>query len=195
MLPPGESSSARVHEGARKPLLVACGLGSRSCCGGSSTGADLSALARGGVARVRCRGARGLAGPARGTCDARGCHAEISAPMLGVVAAMFGLLLAFVIIIAYRTFSRQAPTSAGKQTPFPRSCATARRSREPEGDRVRDAVEPMCARLSMSNGELMREGSDSPRATRALDGVFDALQTVEPRSPDATVCSTTRCAS
>ena len=30
-----------------------------------------------------------------------GFHAEISAPMLGVVAALFGLLLAFVIIIAY----------------------------------------------------------------------------------------------
>src|SRR3954466_7800980 len=33
-----------------------------------------------------------------------GFHAEISAPMLGVVAALFGLLLAFVIIIAYQNF-------------------------------------------------------------------------------------------
>src|SRR3954454_21388541 len=33
-----------------------------------------------------------------------GFHAEISAPMLGVVAALFGLLLAFVIIIAYENF-------------------------------------------------------------------------------------------
>ena len=33
-----------------------------------------------------------------------GFHAEISAPMVGVVAALFGLLLAFVIIIAYENF-------------------------------------------------------------------------------------------
>jgi hypothetical protein len=31
-----------------------------------------------------------------------GFHAEISAPMLGVVAALFGLVLAFVIVIAYQ---------------------------------------------------------------------------------------------
>jgi uncharacterized membrane protein YqhA len=34
----------------------------------------------------------------------QGFHAEISAPMLGVVAALFGLLLAFVIITAYENF-------------------------------------------------------------------------------------------
>jgi hypothetical protein len=33
-----------------------------------------------------------------------GFHAEISAPMVGVVAALFGLLLAFVIVIAYQNF-------------------------------------------------------------------------------------------
>ena len=34
-----------------------------------------------------------------------GFHAEISAPMVGVVAALFGLLLAFVIVIRIRAFS------------------------------------------------------------------------------------------
>ena len=33
-----------------------------------------------------------------------GFHAEISAPMVGVVAAVFGLLLAFVIVIAYQNY-------------------------------------------------------------------------------------------
>ncbi len=33
-----------------------------------------------------------------------GYHAEVSAPMLNVVAAVFGLLLAFVIVIAYQNF-------------------------------------------------------------------------------------------
>src|SRR4051812_15881071 len=33
-----------------------------------------------------------------------GFHAEISAPMLGVVAALFGVMLAFVNIVAYENF-------------------------------------------------------------------------------------------
>jgi len=34
----------------------------------------------------------------------QGFHAEISAPMLGVVASLFGLILTFVIIIAYENY-------------------------------------------------------------------------------------------
>jgi hypothetical protein len=44
------------------------------------------------------------AGPARGSGEGEGFHAEIAAPMVGVVAALFGLLLAFVIVIAYQNF-------------------------------------------------------------------------------------------
>ena len=52
-----------------------------------------------------------------------GFMAEISAPMLGVPAALFGLLLAFVVVIAYqnsRVELRRQP-----------------RSRRPGGDRAR----------------------------------------------------------
>lgn len=43
-----------------------------------------------------------------------GYHAEVSAPMLNVVAAVFGLLLAFVIVIAYQNFlGAQANVSQG----------------------------------------------------------------------------------
>jgi hypothetical protein len=38
-----------------------------------------------------------------------GFHAEISAPMLGVAATLFGLMLAFVIIIGIRTFWTRMP--------------------------------------------------------------------------------------
>src|SRR3954463_13309461 len=69
-----------------------------------------------------------------------GFHAEISAPMLGVVAALFGLLLAFVIITAYENFleasadvDREADSLASivrDSTAFP----------EQDGQRVRGAV-------------------------------------------------------
>jgi hypothetical protein len=66
-----------------------------------------------------------------------GYHAEISAPMLGVVAALFGLLLAFVIVIAYQNYlaaqanlSREAD-SLSSTAPWPGAdwTASSRRSR------------------------------------------------------------------
>ena len=115
-----------------------------------------------------------------------GFHAEISAPMLGVVAALFGLLLAFVIIIAYENFleasadvSREADSLASivrDSAAFP----------EAEGDRVRSAVGTYVRAVVDDEWAQMHDGNDSLQAATALDGVFTALQTVEPRSPGAT---------
>ena len=69
-----------------------------------------------------------------------GFHAEISAPMLGVVAALFGLLFAFVIIIAYENFldaSADVSREADSLASIVRDSAAFS---EPEGDRVRGAV-------------------------------------------------------
>ena len=114
-----------------------------------------------------------------------GFHAEISAPMLGVVAALFGLLLAFVIITAYENFieagadvNREADSLASivrDSTAFP----------EQDGERVRGAVRTYVRTVVDEEWGLMREGRDSLRASRALDGVFAALQAVEPKTPAA----------
>jgi hypothetical protein len=115
-----------------------------------------------------------------------GFHAEISAPMLGVVAALFGLLLAFVIITAYENYleasadvDREADSLASivrDSTAFP----------EQDGERVRDAVRTYVRTVVDEEWGLMRGGRDSLRASRALDGVFAALQAVEPKTPAAT---------
>ena len=115
-----------------------------------------------------------------------GFHAEISAPMLGVVAALFGLLLAFVIITAYENFieagadvNREADSLASivrDSTAFPAQ----------DGERVRSAVRTYVRTVVDEEWALMREGGDSLQASRALDGVFAALQAVEPKTPAAT---------
>jgi hypothetical protein len=115
-----------------------------------------------------------------------GFHAEISAPMLGVVAALFGLLLAFVIITAYENFieagadvDRKADSLASivrDSTAFP----------QPDGERVRGAVRTYVRTVVDEEWELMREGGDSASASRALDGVFAALLAVQPTTPAAT---------
>jgi hypothetical protein len=106
--------------------------------------------------------------------------------MLGVVAALFGLLLAFVIIIAYENFLETSADVSREADSLASLVRDSAAFAQPEGDRVRDAVGIYARAVVEEEWELMRDGSNSPRATRALDGVFAALQNVEPRSPDAT---------
>jgi Protein of unknown function (DUF4239) len=120
-----------------------------------------------------------------------GFHAEISAPMLGVVAALFGLLLAFVIIIAYENFLETSADVSREADSLASLVRDSAAFAEPEGDRVREAVGTCARAVVEQEWPRMRDGSDSPRASSALDGVFAALQMVEPRSPGATGFSTT----
>ena len=69
-----------------------------------------------------------------------GFHAEISAPMLGVVAALFGLLFAFVIIIAYENFLESSADVSREADALASIVRDSSAFSEPEGDRVRGAV-------------------------------------------------------
>jgi hypothetical protein len=113
-----------------------------------------------------------------------GFHAEISAPMLGVVAALFGLILAFVIIIAYQNFldadanvSREADALASitrDSAAFP----------EPGGANVRRAVGTYVRSVVNDEWPKMHNTGDySLLAARRLDDVFAAFRTVKPTSP------------
>ena len=144
--------------------LRALPLGSRSWCGVSSTpwrsGLLLAAVALTIAVVV------GAVWLIRRTVPAtrEGFHAEISAPMLGVVAALFGLLLAFVIITAYQNFieagadvDREADSLAIDSTvAFP----------EQDGERVRSAVRTYVRTVVDAEWGLMREGRDSLQASR-----------------------------
>ena len=115
-----------------------------------------------------------------------GFHAEISAPMLGVVAALFGLILAFVIIIAYQNFldadanvSREADSLASvvrDSAAFP----------EPGGGNVRRAVGSYARAVVNDEWPLMHEGHDSTLAKSGLNNIFAAFRTVKPRSHEQT---------
>jgi Protein of unknown function (DUF4239) len=111
-----------------------------------------------------------------------GFHAEVSVSMLGVVAAVFGLLLAFVIVIAYQNFldadanvSREADALASivrDSAAFP----------EPGGSNVRRAVGMYVRSVVEREWPRMREGTDSDLARSDLDGIYAALRTVAPAS-------------
>jgi Protein of unknown function (DUF4239) len=114
-----------------------------------------------------------------------GFHAEVSAPMLSTVAALFGLLLAFVIIIAYQNYlsagadvSREADSMASivrDSAAFPPR----------DSVRVRGAVGEYARAVTDDEWPQMRNGRSSVAASRALGGVVAALQATQPRSPAA----------
>ena len=114
-----------------------------------------------------------------------GFDAEVSSQMLGVVAALFGLLLAFVVVIEYQNFSdaqdnvnREADALAAivRDSPaFP----------QPAASRVRSAIGLYVRTVVDEEWPLMREGHDSERAWTAVDGVYRTLQATAPSSPSS----------
>jgi Protein of unknown function (DUF4239) len=138
---------------------------------------------RRGELRVRGCCAGGLGGPALGTGDTRGFHAEISAPMLGVAATLFGLLLAFVIIVGYRNFL-DADASVSSEADALGSIVRDSAAFPPLGGaNVRLAVGTYVRAVVYDEWPRMHDsGKDSPVAVRGLDGISAALRTVNPTS-------------
>ena len=81
-----------------------------------------------------------------------GFHAEISAPMLGVVAALFGLLLAFVIITAYENFLEASADVSREADSLASIVRDSTRSRNRKVIACAARWEPTCERSSTRNG-------------------------------------------
>jgi hypothetical protein len=114
-----------------------------------------------------------------------GFHAEISAPMLSVVAALFGFVLAFVIIIAYENYL-SAKNQVGREA---NSLAAVVRDsdafRKPEGEQVRRAVGGYVRGVVNDGFPHMRQGDPaSPLALHQLAEVYAALRNVKTSSPE-----------
>lgn len=112
-----------------------------------------------------------------------GFHAEISAPMLGVAATLFGLLLAFVIIIGYQNFldaDASVSREAGALSSIVRDSAAfpargGRNVRLAVGNYVRAVVNDEWPQMHDS-------GKASAIAGRGLDEISVALRTSKPTS-------------
>lgn len=114
-----------------------------------------------------------------------GYHAEISAPMLGVVAALFGLFLAFVIIIAYQNYLSAGSNISRETESLSSLVRDSEAFPEPGGERVRAAVGTYVRAVVDDSWPLMRQGKTSYQAVAGLDGIYAALRTVKLTSPQA----------
>src|SRR5262245_48838772 len=101
-----------------------------------------------------------------------GFHAEISAPMLGVVAALFGLVLAFVIVIAYENFLEANAKVSEEADALASIVRDSDAFPEPGGANVRAAVGAYVRSVVNEEWRAMHEGNDSELAKESLTGIF-----------------------
>ena len=115
-----------------------------------------------------------------------GFDAEVSSQMLGVVASLFGLLLAFVIVIEYQNFG-SAQDNVGQEAD---SLAAITRDSDvlpsAQGARVRSAIGTYVRAVVTDEWPKLREGRQSARASDDVSRIYAALEAAKPTSPQAT---------
>jgi Protein of unknown function (DUF4239) len=111
-----------------------------------------------------------------------GFDAEVSSQVLGVVASLFGLLLAFVIVIEFESFNA---ASDNVQTEADDLATIVRDSHAfdgPGGAHIRSAIGSYVRVVIDKEWPLMRHGDESPTAWQSIDGIFGAVQAYTPVS-------------
>lgn len=115
-----------------------------------------------------------------------GFDAEVSSQMLGVVASLLGLLLAFVIVIEYQNFG-SAQDNVGQEAD---SLAAITRDSDAlapaEGALVRAAIGTYVRTVVTDEWPQLREGRDSVRASKDVNAIYAALEAAKPTTPQAT---------
>lgn len=116
-----------------------------------------------------------------------GFHAEISAPMLGVVGALFGLLLAFVIVIGYQNFLDAHANVSQEADAMAAVVRDSEAFPPPGGAEVRQAVGSY-VRVVVNDEwpQMHNNGGESPRAEAKLSNISAALRTVRPTPGEET---------
>jgi hypothetical protein len=110
-----------------------------------------------------------------------GFDAEVSSQMLGVVAALFGLLLAFVVVIQYQNFGDAQSSVSQEADALAAIVRDSDALPRPGADRLRGAVGDYVEAVVDDEWPRMRSGKDSDRAWAAVSQVYRELQAIEPR--------------
>ena len=114
-----------------------------------------------------------------------GFDAEVSSQMLGVVAALFGLLFAFIIVIAYQNYSDAQSNVSDEADALAAIVRDSGAFPQPQRDRVRASVGAYVHTVVVEEWPRMRQGEDSADAWAAVGGMYRTLQGVNPGSPGA----------
>ena len=114
-----------------------------------------------------------------------GFDAEVSSQLLGVVAALFGLLLAFIVVIAYQNYGDTQSNVSSEADALAAIVRDSDAFRQPDGAHVRAAVGTYVRAVVTDEWPRMHDGKDSARAGAAVGGMYRAIQEVDPKSSRA----------
>jgi len=114
-----------------------------------------------------------------------GFDAEVSSQMLGVVATLFGLLLAFVVVLAFQGYSDASDNARLEADSLAEILRDSGAFDAADRRAVNRAVGAYVRVVVEEEWPLLRSGKSSPRASEALNGLFVAMQDVHPRTPAA----------
>ncbi len=114
-----------------------------------------------------------------------GFDAEVSSQLLGVVAALFGLLLAFIVVIAFQNYG-DSQSNVGSEADALAAIVRDSQAFPPaDGARVRTAVGTYVRAVVTDEWPRMHDGENSARANAAVAGMYKALQGIDPKSSSA----------
>jgi hypothetical protein len=121
------------------------------------------------------------------TPDVRGRAGPTAAVIVQVLATIYAVLVAFVIVTQYNQLRSTNDQVAAKAAALTAMTENSRVFPEAEGQQLRDAINAY-GRATVVNGfpALARTGDPEPIADRRLEQMFRALLAVRPATPDET---------
>jgi hypothetical protein len=114
-----------------------------------------------------------------------GFDAEVSSQLLGVVAALFGLLLAFIVVIAYQNYGDTQSNVSNEADALAALVRDSAAFPQPDSVRVHTAVGTYVRAVVRDEWPRMHQGKDSARAAATVAGMYKAIQGVDPKSSRA----------
>jgi Protein of unknown function (DUF4239) len=111
-----------------------------------------------------------------------GFDAEVSSQVLGIVASLFGLLLAFVIVIEFEAFNAASDNVQSEADGLATIVRDSHAFDQSDGANIRSAIGSYVRVVTNTEWPLMRNGDESPAAWQGIDRVFAAMQAYTPGS-------------
>jgi len=118
---------------------------------------------------------------------AEGFDAEVSSQMLGVVASMFGLVLAFVVVLAFQGYDDAEASVRQEADGISQIVRDSRAFPPTDQANVRAASGAYVRAVVEDEWPQLRDGHGSTRASTAIDNLYLALQRVQPATAAASV--------
>jgi hypothetical protein len=112
-----------------------------------------------------------------------GFDAEVSSQMLGSIAALFGLLLAFVIVVEFENFQAAESSVSQEADDLAALVRDSDAFRPADGARLRAAAGYYARAVVNEEWQRMEDGHASDRAWDGVDRMHRALRTIQPTSP------------